>query len=86
MKETLIPADLKRCQAEKKEGCWPTAQQFMALGPAKLVRCKNKPTWIATEKKPPKGSKRGSMSLCDHCKVICMEQIGKNFATYKPID
>ena len=75
----LIPVDLEQCQAEKKVGCWPTAHLFMSLGPAQLVRCNNKPTWIATEKKPPKGS----MALCDCCKAKCIEQMGTNFATYK---
>ena len=82
----FVKADIKRCQAEKKIGCWPTAQLFMALGPPKLVRCPNKPRWIATEAKPQKGYKnRGSMSLCDDCKKVFLEAMGTKHATFKKL-
>ena len=51
-KQKLIPVDKKRCQSKHAEGCHPTAQQFMVLGPAQWVRCNNAPTWIAHEKNP----------------------------------
>lgn len=39
-----------------------------------MVRCENKPTWIATEKKPDAGGQVGSMSLCDDCLEVMVNQ------------
>src|SRR3990170_2082902 len=72
----LIPPDLKQCQAEK-----PNRNDFMTLGgPVGHVRCTNKPFYIATERKAPKGS----MSLCIDCQVVCEEQMPGR-VTYKEI-
>jgi len=81
----LIPPDPEQCQAQHKEGCWPDAQHFMVIGPRQLVRCKNPPTVIAYEKRPGKDGRKGSMSLCNKCLVVFIEQFGGQFATIKPI-
>lgn len=78
--DNLIPPDLDRCQAEKLDG------SFMTLGPRSMVRCKNKPTYIATENKPGPDGKRGSMSLCGHCSKMFKEKMGENFAAFTPIE
>jgi len=86
MSKKLIPVDKKQCQAEQAEGCHPTATNFMVLGPAQWVRCKNKPIWIATQKKPNKEDSRiGKMSLCDDCRKILIKKLGKNYASFTSI-
>jgi len=37
---------------------------FMTLGKPSWKRCKNKPTWLASDG-------IGSMTLCDECKKVC---------------
>lgn len=59
----LTPPDLNQCQAEK-----PTGHSFMTFGGKPgLVRCTEKPIWIATERTPGSDGECGSMSLCDAC-------------------
>lgn len=61
---SLTPPDLKQCQAEK-----PNGHSFMTLGGVpKLERCKNKPKYLAKEKKPGADGQIGSMTLCESCK------------------
>lgn len=61
--EKLIPPDLKQCQTEIRE-----AHSFMTLGPKPgFVRCKNKPSHIATEPPREDGKPQGSMSVCPEC-------------------
>lgn len=82
----LVPPDRDRCQAEK-----PTGGPFMIGGeignPLKgyLARCRNTPTVIATEAEPGSDGKRGSMSLCDGCRKVLVEQCGIDFATFREI-
>lgn len=78
----LTPPDKKQCQAMK-----PNGNTFMTFGGVpSLVRCKNKPTVILTERKPnPKDGQRGSMSLCNDCRDVLLKQLGEDFATTKPI-
>ena len=72
--ERLIPPDPERCQTE-----W-TGGSFMTFGPRPMVRCSERPTWIATQKAEP----RGSMSLCDeHKKVLQAKRRG--VATFQTI-
>lgn len=72
----LIPPDLKRCQGEKH-----TYQPFRLGGSMwDVARCRAKPTVVITENKKP----NGSMSLCNTCWKIAIEQLGKTF-TVKPI-
>jgi hypothetical protein len=79
----MIKPDIKQCQAEIP------ITSFMTMGGAiypSYKRCKNKPTFIATERKPQKGYKnRGSMSLCEDCKDVAIKQLGKNYAIFKTI-
>jgi hypothetical protein len=80
MEENLIPVDTERCQAEIKEG------SFMTFGPRKQIRCSSKPKWVAVENKAPKtGMRKGAMSLCDNCKNILIEVLGKKYATFYEI-
>lgn len=67
----LIPADRSQCQAEI-----PSGNAFSLGGGAKMLRCKNSPTVIATEKEPGADGLRGSMSLCDECKSVLLRQVG----------
>jgi hypothetical protein len=81
MKTKLIPPDKKRCQAEKKTGCWPDARNFMAIGPPKMERCSNVPTVVVKEKMVAIDGRRGSMSLCDGCLETLLKQCGSAFVT-----
>lgn len=45
----------------------------MTLGPRRLVRCDNKPDFLAVELVPGKDGKRGSMTLCLKCAGVMME-------------
>lgn len=80
-KVKLIPPDRKQCQAEK-----PNGNTFMTLGGVPgLERCKNKPSVIATERKPGEDGLRGSMSLCSDCFTKLIEQQGPMFATFRKL-
>jgi len=76
----LIPVDKERCQAEKLDG------SFMTFGPRQLIRCNNRPVWIATEKKAREDGLKGSMSLCHACAEKMKEKMGKNYAILEPLD
>lgn len=81
MAELLIPPDLKQCQAEK-----PNGHSFMTLGGQPgLERCREKPTWIATETKAGKDGLIGSMSLCSECRDQLVKQLGDGFCTFEEI-
>ena len=76
-KVNLIPADPKRCQAEM-----PNGENFMTLGGGhKMVRCKNKPSHIATEKRADEYGQHGSMSLCPECLAVFSKQVGLDDVT-----
>lgn len=78
----LIPPDYKQCQAEI-----PNGVNFMTLGGRpKMIRCKNKPAFIATENEPGADGKIGSMSLCTDCTDTLKRQCGDDFATLTPIN
>lgn len=72
----LIPVDRERCQAE--------VRSFMTLGSG-YNRCGNKAKFIATEKKAGKDGQKGSMSLCEACRVE-FEKRMPNHADIEPID
>lgn len=77
----LEPVDYERCQAEKRTG------SFMTIGPRKTERCKNRPLYVATEKKPSKiDGEIGSMSLCHSCLEIFYHVMGANYADIKLIE
>lgn len=69
-KVKLIPPDLKRCQAESRDG------SFMTLGPREWKQCSNAAIYIATETSPGPDGEVGSMSLCAECREICGKQMG----------
>ena len=71
----MIPIDKERCQAEKPNG----ANAFTLGGVPKMIRCKNKPTVIATETKAGSDGLKGSMTMCDDCLKVAEEQLPKGF-------
>jgi hypothetical protein len=74
----LIPPDKTRCQAEKPLGA------FRMGGPA-FERCHNRPTQIVRERTPGRDGRRGSMSLCDECRVVFDKQVGAATVTTQPL-
>ncbi len=79
---SLTPPDLKQCQAEK-----PNGNTFMTFGGVPgLVRCTEKPLFIATEKKPAKDGLIGSMSLCADCVAVFHKQTPDGYAEITRID
>lgn len=52
---------------------------------SKTNRCTNKPTVIATEKKPGKDGQRGAMSLCAGCLVQFRKAMPAGYATVRAI-
>lgn len=83
--QKLIPPDPKQCQAMIRSGCFPTATEFMKLGPGREERCTEKPVVIATEKEPAEDGQIGSMSLCPNCLVNFERVFGTKYATLSPI-
>ena len=78
-KETMLPIDVEQCQA-----LVPNGNTFMTFGGKPgLIRCKNKPSWVAIEKEASEGE-RGGMSLCNDCKAVCERQL-PNKVTYQRI-
>lgn len=63
-KEKLIPPDPGQCQGYRRIG------GFMSFGPPAFIRCARKPVYIAWVK-----NKRGKMTLCEPCKLICEKQV-----------
>jgi len=79
-KVKLVPPDLQQCQAEKADG------SFMTLGPVRRERCKNVPVVVAKERKPGADGQRGSMSLCTECRQVCIDRLGKGYASFTKIN
>ncbi len=78
----LTPPDKARCQAEV-----PNGHSFMTLGGSPgRVRCSNVPTLIAKENQPGKDGRKGSMSLCESCAKVFVQELGPSFATLTPIN
>lgn len=82
-KEVMLPLeapDLKRCQTIRRSG------SFLSMGGIpKETRCREKAVWIATEAKPGKDGRRGSMSVCDGCQEKLKKQLGPGYATFERI-
>ena len=67
---TLIPPDFNQCQAFPNMSDW----SFMTLGPnPKPVRCTRMPVWLAVEVIAGKDGQCGSMSLCQACAEIMLD-------------
>lgn len=79
-KVKLTPPDPKQCQGERRVGAFAMGGRI-----GELIRCTNKPTVIATERKAGADGLKGSMSLCDSCQAKMEKQLGADFATYKVI-
>lgn len=77
----LIPADKAQCQAEIPNG----ENAFTLGGGHKMVRCTNKPAWIATELKPGADGLIGSMSMCDECKAVFLKQVGEGVVSFDAV-
>ena len=71
----LVPIDLKRCQADKKEGV--SARNMFVIGGAvgQWVRCSNRPTMISTESEPGMDGQIGKMAVCDECFTVMQKQV-----------
>jgi len=81
----LTPPDLKQCQADVPgNGPFTIGGEIGNPRNGYRVRCKNKPTVIATEKVAADGL-QGSMSLCDSCRAAFLKQMGEDYATFKSI-
>ncbi len=77
----LIPADIKRCQAEMQP-----AHGAFVLGPRPpMRRCEAAPVTIATETKAGADGQVGSMSLCSECLAVFLKQTPKDFATFTSV-
>lgn len=72
----LEPPDLDRCQADVPgNGPFTMGGEIGNPRNGYRVRCKNRPRWIAVEKKPGPDGQVGSMSLCDECAAIMEKQM-----------
>lgn len=70
MSNNLTPPDFERCQA-----CPNVARHSpFSLGPMPTpVRCDSRPVWLAVETKPGDDGLRGSMTLCQPCAELMLE-------------
>ncbi len=75
-KPVLTPTDSKRCQADVPgNGPFTLGGEIGDPKNGYRTRCKNRPTWVATEKKPGPDGLKGSMALCDLCKSMMEQQM-----------
>lgn len=86
-KVELEPIDQERCQADVP-GPGPFALGGNLGDPNNgyRVRCPNKPSIIAVEKRPGPDGAIGSMSLCERCQTKMLEQLGDDFANFTRIE
>lgn len=83
----LIPPDPNQCQTEITTTPGARDGAFSVGGISQRTeRCKNKPAYIATEKVPDADGLRGSMSLCETCKVQFEKQMPADYADLTPIE
>lgn len=83
---SLTPPDLKQCQADVPgNGPFTMGGEIGDPKNGYRVRCKNTPSWVATESSPGKDGECGSMSLCDQCKDEFIKQLGPSFAYFSRI-
>lgn len=82
----MIPPDPKRCQAEIP-GNGPLTMGGPIGNPRNgyRVRCENKPTVFAVEKRPGKDGLVGSMSLCARCRGELIKQLGEDYVYFLPV-
>lgn len=77
----MTPPDRSRCQAEKPNGAGP----FTTGGIPGHVRCEAKPTFIVMETAPGEDGQIGSMSLCDDCHQVFLNDMPEGYAISEPI-
>jgi len=83
----LEPVDLKQCQSDR-----PGGGPFVVGGEVGdplngyRIRCKNIPTFVATERMPGDDGKCGAMSLCAECKKAFVKQLGRDYASFSKIE
>lgn len=68
----LTPPDVLQCQTDIPNG----ENAFTLGGGHKMVRCTNAAAFIVTEVEPGADGQCGSMSVCDECKAVLIEQMG----------
>lgn len=78
----LEPVDHKRCQADIRSAYNPWVMGGDVGG--KWGRCTKKPTWYVREVEAGPDGRKGSMALCDECKVECEKRV-KATLTYEPL-
>lgn len=77
--EYPIPPDEKQCQSESREyNPWRLGGRVYG----EFKRCENRATVIATACDPKDG---GSMSLCEDCRSVFVENQGDDFARFRPV-
>ncbi len=86
MPKPLEPVDRERCQADVPgPGPFTVGGEIGDPRNGYRVRCKNKPTVIATENQPGEDGRIGSMSLCRDCVVVFVRDLGVGYATLRDI-
>jgi len=83
----LTPSDSRQCQADVPgNGPFILGGEIGDPNNGYRIRCKNKPTVIATENQPGEDGLVGSMSLCGTCQKVMKKQFGKDFASFEKIE
>lgn len=77
----LEPVSHDACQADVKG---PYSPFQLGAPPPRFRPCGNKPSWYARENKAGPDGRKGSMSLCDDCKVECAKRLGDK-VTFEPL-
>jgi hypothetical protein len=82
----LTPPDLKQCQADVPgNGPFTIGGEIGNPRNGYRIRCKNKPTVIATEKRVAADGLQGSMSLCESCRAAFLKQLGPDYAAFEDV-
>lgn len=79
--QELEPVSHNACQADIKD---PYNPFQLGAPPPRFRPCGKKPTWYAQETVVGPDGRKGSMSLCDECKVVCEGRLGDK-ATFEPL-
>lgn len=76
--KSLDPPDFERCQA-----LFQLYRPFVMGGPVRTwERCHNRPHWLVTERKPGPDGQKGSMTMCDGCAKVFIEQQKDTLANF----
>lgn len=77
----LEPVSHAACQADIKG---PSGPFQLGAPPPRFRPCGRKPTWYARENKNGSDGRKGSMSLCEGCKIECEKRMGRAVA-FEPL-